>query len=91
MSGSKSSSERGVGRVVPLEALGVALLQLEVPLERREEGGEVVVRAGVDPDLVSLRPSQEHLGAEIRRDAPRLLPVATRHANQARVVRVVLE
>ncbi len=50
--------ERGVGRVVPLEALGVALLQVEVPLERREEGGEVVVRAGVDPDLVSLRPGR---------------------------------
>ena len=83
--------ERGVGRVVPVEALGIAPLQLEVPLERREECGEVVVRAGVDPDLVSLCRSSQHLGAEVGRDLPRLFPVATCHANQARVVRVVLQ
>jgi hypothetical protein len=83
--------ERRVRGVVPLEAFGVALLELEVPLEGGEERGEVVVRASVHPDLVALRPGTQQLGAELRRHAPRLLPVPPGHANQARVVRVVLE
>ena len=83
--------ERRVRRVVPLEALDVAALQLEVPFEHREEAGEVVVRARLDPDLVAESRRTSHLGAKLGRHAALLLPVAARDADQARVVRVVLE
>ena len=83
--------ERRVRRVVPVEAVDVLPLQLEVALERGEELREVVGRAGLDPDLVSERARTRQLDAELRRDAPLLLPVATRHADQARVVGVVVE
>ena len=91
MNGSKSSRSGGIGRVVPLEALDVAPLQLEVALERREEVREVVVRARVDPDLVPERRRSRHLDAELGRDAALLLPVAPGDADEAGVVRVVLE
>ena len=83
--------QHGVRRVVPLEALDVALLQLEVPLEDGEEGGEVVVRPRLDPDLVALRARAQHLGAELGRHLPVLLPVVTRDADQAGVVGVGIE
>ena len=79
------------GRVVPLEALDVAPLQLDVPLERGEEAREVVVRARLDPDAGGLARRARHLGAELGGHAPLLLPVAARDADEARVVRVVLE
>ncbi len=52
---------------------------------------EVVGGAGLDPDLVSERARARHLDAELRRDAPLLLPVPARHSDEARVVGVVVE
>ena len=83
--------ERGVGRVLPLEALDVAPFQLEVALKRREEPGEVVGRARLDPDLVAERRRSRQLDAEVGRNAALLLPVAPGDADEASVVRVVLE
>ncbi|MBM2822094.1 MAG: hypothetical protein HW413_840 [Thermoleophilia bacterium] len=83
--------ERRVRGVVPLEALDVAPLELEIPPERREEAREVVLRPCLDPDLVAERRGADHLGAEIGRHTPLLLPVAAGNAHEARVVRVVLE
>ena len=64
--------ERRVRRVVPLEALDVAALQLEVPLERRQEAREVVRRPRLDPDLVPERGRTRHLrcGARSGRGVP---------------------
>ena len=83
--------ERRVGRVVPLEALDVAALELEVALERGEEPREVVRRARLDPDLVAERRRSRQLDAELGRNAALLLPVAPGDADQAGVVGVVLE
>ncbi len=83
--------ERRVRRVVPLEALDVPALEVEVPLQRREELREVVRRARLDPHLVAERSCARHLRPELRRDAPLLLPVAPRDADEARVVGVVVE
>jgi hypothetical protein len=83
--------QRRVRRVRPLEALDVAALEIEVALERGQELREVVRRARVDPDLVPERGAADQLGAQLGRDAALLLPVAARHADEARVVRVVLE
>ena len=83
--------ERRVRRVLPLEAVDVLPLQLEVALERGEELREVVRRAGLDPDLVAERSRARQLDAELRRDAALLLPVPARHADEARVVGVVVE
>ena len=83
--------QRRVRRVLPLEALDVASLQLEVSLERREELREVVRRTRLDPDLVSERGGADHLGPQLRRHTALLLPVAPGDADEARVVRVVVE
>ena len=83
--------ERRVRRVLPLEALDVAALQVEVALERGKEAREVVLRARLDPDLVAERGRADHLGAELGWNAALLLPVATRDADEARVVGVVVE
>ncbi len=83
--------ERRVGRVLPLEALDVAALELEVALERGKEPGEVVRRARLDPHLVSESRSARHLDPQLGRHAALLLPVAARDADQARVVGVVVE
>ena len=83
--------QRRVGRVLPLEALDVPALEVEVPLERREELREVVGRARLDPDLVAERSRADHLRPQLGRDPALLLPVAARDADQARVVRVVVE
>ncbi len=63
--------ERRVRRVLPLEALDVAALQVEVALERGKEAREVVLRARLDPDLVAERGRADHLrrGARWERGA----------------------
>jgi hypothetical protein len=91
MNGSKSSSSTVYGESCHFEALDVAPSQLEVALERGQEGGEVVARAGVDPDLVPLRGGPRGLRAELGGHAPGLFPVAARDADQARVVGLVVE
>ena len=83
--------ERRVRRVLPLEALDVAALQVEVALERGKEAREVVLRARLDPDLVAERGRADHLGAELGGNAALLLPVAARDADEARIVGVVVE
>ena len=83
--------QRRVRRVLPLEALDVAALELEVAFERREELREVVGRPRLDPDLVAERSRADHLRPQLGRDPALLLPVAAGDADQARVVRVVVE
>ncbi len=80
-----------VGQVGRLEALDVAALQLDVRAQVGEERGEVVVLAGLDPGVVAARGGAGHLDAQFGRDAARLVVVATRDADQARVVGVVGE
>ena len=83
--------QRGIRRVVPLEALDVPPLQLEIALERGEELREVVRRPRLDPHLVAECGGACQLHAELGRDPALLLPVASRHADQRRVVGVVLQ
>ncbi len=83
--------ERRVGRVLPLEALDVPAFQLEVALKRREEPGEVVGGARLDPDLISERRRSSQLDAELGRNAALLLPVTPRDADETGVVGVVLQ
>ncbi len=77
--------------VVVLEALDVAALQLDGALELGEEEREVVVRARLRPDVMGLGGGARHLGGQLGRHAPRLLPVAPGRADQARLVGVVVE
>ena len=72
-----------------LEALDVAAFQLDIRAEVRQERGEVVVPACLDPRVVPARRRARHLDAQLRRHPARLLPVAPRDADQARIVRVV--
>jgi hypothetical protein len=44
--------ERRVGRVLPVEARGITLADIEVALERGEEEREVAGRSRLDPDRV---------------------------------------
>jgi hypothetical protein len=83
--------EGRVRRVRPLEAFDVAPLEVEIALECRQEPGEVARRPGLDPHLVPERGRADHLRAELGRHPPFLLPVPARHADEARVVGVVLE
>ena len=61
--------EGRVRRVVPLEALDVPSLQVEVALERREELREVVRRSRLDPHPVAESGRSDHLRAQLGRDA----------------------
>ena len=82
--------EEDVVRIVGrLEARDVLALQLELPVEPRPEGGVVVLLARDDPRLHALGRRLGQLAGEVGRDAPRLLPVAARDADQAGVVGVV--
>ena len=83
--------ERGVRRVVPLEAFDVPTFQVEVALERRKELREVVRRACLDPHLVAERCSAGHLHAELGGNPALFFPVASRHADQRGIVGVVVE
>ena len=78
-----------VGVVVRREALDPAKAELEDALQPGAEALEIVVLPCRDPGRVGVRRRSLELGGELGRDLPRLLPVAARHANQARVVRVV--
>ena len=71
------------------EAVEVALLELEDAVEPRTEGGVVGCGAGRDPDVMRLRGDVSDLRGELGRDARRLVPVAARDADQARVQVVV--
>jgi hypothetical protein len=82
--------ERRVRRVGPLEALCVAALEVEVPLERGEEPCEVACLSRLDPKFVAER-RVHHLRLELGRYLPLLLPVAARDPDEARVVGVIVE
>ena len=76
--------------VLYLEAVDVALAQIEVLPQDGQERLEVVRLARVDPHLVRERGGARHLGAQLRRHLARLLPVAGADADQARLERVVV-
>ena len=73
-----------------LEALDVALAQVEVRPQGRQERLEVVVAPRVDPHLICKRGRARHLRAEVGRHLARLLPVACGDPDQARLERVVV-
>ena len=77
--------------VVAFEALDIAALQLDRALEVGEEEGVVVLGSRLRPHVVGVGGGAGHLGRELGGHAMRLLPVASRRADQARVVRVVVE
>ena len=77
--------------VVALEAVDVAALQLDRALEMGEEERVVVLGARLRPDVVGVRGGAGHLGCQLGGNAVRLLPVAARRPDQARVVGVVVE
>ncbi len=79
-----------IGLVADVEAVDVALAQVEIRPQDRQEAGEVVVLARVDPDEVRKCGRARHLRAQVGRDAPRLLPVARDDADEARLEGVVL-
>ena len=83
--------ESVVGLVVALEAVDVAALQVDRALEHGAEELVVVLGPRLRPHVVGLDGGAGHLGSQLGGDAARLLPVAARRADQARVVRVVVE
>ena len=83
--------ERVVGRVALLHVLGPAERDVVDALERGPEDGEVVRLARLEPRDVRLAALARPGGRELGRDAACLLPVAAGDADQARVVRVVVE
>ena len=83
--------ESVVGLVVALEAVDVAALEVDRALEHGAEELVVVLRPRLRPHVVALDGGAGHLGSQVGGDAARLLPVAARRADQARVVRVVIE
>ena len=80
-----------VGLPCRLEALHVAVLELQVALERGDEAGEVRLGASLEPGLMAERRRSRDLGRKGRRHAARLLVVTARDADQARLERVVRE
>ena len=80
-----------VRRVALLHVLGPAERDVVDALERRQEDGEVVRLARLEPRDVRLPGLARPGGGELGRDAARLLPVAAGDADQARVVGVVVE
>ena len=80
-----------VGLVVVVEALDVAAAQLEVRAQGGQELREVGLLPRLHPDRHRERRGAGHLGAQLRGNAPRLLPLAADEPDQARLVRVVLE
>ena len=73
----------------PIEALGVAALQLHVSLQVGQVGGEVRTLLGVDPGVLGERGGPRDLGPQLGRHPSRLLPLPACHPHQARVVGVV--
>src|SRR5439155_11949237 len=82
--------QRIVRIVLRAEALDVAAPQLEVALEVREQDREVLARARLEPGLIAERAGADDLRVQLDRNAPRLLVVVPHHADQARLVRVVV-
>ena len=78
-----------VGLVAHVEAVDVALAEIEVGSQDGQEAGEVVVLARVDPDGIRERGRARHLRAQLGRHATGLVPVARDDADQARLERVV--
>jgi hypothetical protein len=83
--------EHVVGVVVRREALDVPAAEIDHPLERGPERGEVRVLACADPHVVRLGRGLRELDRELGRHAPRPVPVVAGHANEAGVVGVVRE
>ena len=63
----------------------VGARQLDVPLERGCERGEIVVRASLPPALLTVCARARPFGGELLGDAPRALPVAARDARDVAV------
>ncbi len=80
-----------VGLVVAVEALDVAALELDRALEVGEEERVVGLLARLCPDVVRLGRCAGDLRGQLGGHAARLLPVASRRADQARVVGVVVQ
>src|SRR5207302_8338886 len=84
--------EQDVVRIaVGVEAVDVAALQLELPLEVRTEDLEVAPLARLQPGAEPERARTQDLAPELGRHAAGLLVVAPRDANQARLVGLVRE
>ena len=91
ISGSKSSSRMSYGSSCVLEALDVALAQLDVALEQRQEDVEVRRRLRLEPDGRRLRGRLRHLAAQLGRHLHGLRVVAARDADDRRVPGVGIE
>ena len=76
--------------VADLEAVDVALAQVEVLAEHGQERREVVVAPRRHPDRVRERRRARHLRTQVGRNLARLVPVARRDTDEARLERVVL-
>src|SRR5947209_5452907 len=79
-----------VQAVPELEAVELAIAEVEVLAEHGQERREVVVAPRSDPDRVRERRRARHLGTQVGRNLARLLPIARRDADEARLERVVL-
>ena len=83
--------EHVVGLVVVVEALDVAAAEVEVVPQGRQELREVGLLARLHPDGHRERGGAAHLGAQLGGHPASLLPVAADDADQAGLVRVVVE
>ena len=83
--------ERVVRLVDRLEAFDVALLELDRALEMRQEEPEVRRPPRLAPDRLGHHGRPGGLGAKLERHLARLLVVAARDPDQARLDRVVVE
>ncbi len=77
-----------VGILEAVEALDVALLQLDVALQERQERGEVGALARVNPCPMAERARARQIGRQVVRHTAGLLVVAPRDADQRCVVGV---
>src|SRR5579884_922316 len=75
--------------VLAVEAVDVAAAEVEVRAQDGQERREVVLRARPHPDRVAARGGTGELRPELRRHPARLLVVAPRHADEARLEGVV--
>ena len=82
--------EQRVIRVLVLEALAVAPAELDHALEVGEEVGEARVLPRLLPRVLGDRRGASGLGTKLGWDPPRLVPVALRDPDQARVEGVVV-
>ncbi len=80
--------ERVVGVVDVVEALDVAVAELDVAGERGEEGRGVLAPAGLLPGAFAVGCCSGHLGAQLGGDPPGLRGVARTHADGRRVDRI---